>query len=282
MEDPMKKSLYFAVAAALLMASTAAQARGISFNIEGQKIRIEAPRHCISLSCFSVTDNGSSINMKHMNLRSRKASDDVEVASNSPQIAPPASPAPAVQASPAPAPAANTAPPAPPVQQEAAAANNVLSAPAPAADASRERTTSVPSAAPASATSTVPVALKPAPVADAAPPAPPAPPVQQAAAPAATTPLGLWQTQQGNVRVEQCGANLCGYGEKNGKKSNELVLINMKPSSDHSKWAGRIYNPNSGKNYDGTVAMKGPNVLSVQGCILGGAFCGGTTWKRVS
>ena len=46
--------------------------------------------------------------------------------------------------------------------------------------------------------------------------------------------------------------------------------------------AGIIHNPNTGKNYDGTVAMKGPNLLKVQGCIMGGAFCGGTTWKRVS
>jgi uncharacterized protein (DUF2147 family) len=286
----MKKTFYFAAVAALLMASTAAQARGISFNIDGQRIRIAAPRNCMSLSCLSVTDNGSSINMKNMKLRSRKASDDVEVASNAPEVAPPAPPAPAVQAPPAPAPVANTAPPAPP----AAAANNAPPAPAPAADTSRERVTGVVSTPPSRATNAVAeqlaqlkkldsaAASTPATIADAAPPAPPAPPVQQEAAAAATTPLGLWQTQEGNVRVEPCGANICGYGEKNGKKSDELVLINMRPSSDHSTWAGRIHNPNTGKNYDATVAMKGPNQLRVQGCILGGAFCGSTTWKRVS
>ena len=271
----MKKVFYVAAAAALLMASPAAQARGFSFNIDGQKIRIAAPRHCMSLSCLSVTDNGSSINMK--NMKGRKASDDIEVASNAPEAAPPAPPAPAVQAQPAPAPAANTAPPATPL----AAANNVSPATAPSADASRERVAGVPSTPPARATSAVSAAPTPAPIANAAPPAPPAPPVRQEAAAAATTPFGLWQTEEGNVRVEQCGANLCGYGEKEGKKSDELVLINMKPSSDHSEWSGRIHNPNTGKNYDATVAMRGPNLLRVQGCILGGAFCGGTTWKRI-
>ncbi len=251
----MKKAFYVA-AAALLMASTAAQARGISFNIDGQKIRIVAPRHCMSLSCISVTDNGSSINMRTMNGKGRKASDDVEVASNAPQVAP-------------------SAPPAPP----AAVANNAPPTPPPAADASRERATGVTPTPPARATSTV--AAAPTPAANAAPPAPPAPPAQQAAAAAAPTPFGLWQTDEGNVRVEQCGANLCGYGEKDGKKSNELVLINMKPSSDRSKWSGRIHNPNTGKDYEGTVEMRGPNLLRVQGCILGGMFCGGTTWKRV-
>ena len=136
-----------------------------------------------------------------------------------------------------------------------------------------------PAAPPARAASAAPAAPTPAAVANAAPPAPP---VQQQAAAPATTPFGLWQTDEGTVRVEQCGANLCGYGEKDGKKNDELVLINMRPSSDHSQWSGRIHNPNTGKNYDGTVAMKGPNLLKVQGCIMGGAFCGGTTWKRVS
>ena len=260
----MKKAFYVAAAAALLITSTAAQARGISFNLDGQRIRIEAPRHCMSLSCISVTDNGSSFNMKTMNARGRKQSDAVEVASNAPQVA-----------LPAPAPAANTAP----LATSSAVANAALPAPAPSADISRERVTGMPSTAPAPAASTVPAAPAPAVVAAAAPPAPPA---QQAAAADATTPFGLWQTEEGNVRVEQCGANLCGYGEKNGKKSNELILINMKPSSDHGKWAGRIHNPNSGKNYDATVAMKGSNLLNVRGCILGGAFCGGTTWKRIS
>ena len=273
----MKKAFYAAAAVALLMASPAAQARGFSFNIDGQKIRIAAPRNCMSLSCISVSDNGSSIGMKNLNMKRRKTSDDVEVASNAPEVAPPAPPAPAVEAQPAPAPAANTAPSAP-IQ---VAANNAPPAPVPVVEASRERLAATPSTSPARATSTAPAAPAPAPVANAAPPAPPAPPAQKEAAAPATGPFGLWQTQEGNVRVEQCGANLCGYGEKDGKKSDQLVLINMKPSSDHSEWAGRIANPNTGKKYDGTVTMRGPNQLRVQGCILGGALCGGTTWKRV-
>ena len=94
----------------------------------------------------------------------------------------------------------------------------------------------------------------------------------QEAAAAATTPLGLWQTEdnkgnnKGNVRVEQCGANLCGYGETNNRKSKELVLIKMKPSSDNSKWTGRIHDPSSGKDYNSTIAMAGPK--SAQGTGL--------------
>ena len=92
------------------------------------------------------------------------------------------------------------------------------------------------------------------------------------------TPLGVWATEEnkGNVRIEQCGQELCGYAVKTGEK----VLINMKPSD--AKWVGRIHDPDSGNTYDSTMAMKGPNALRVQGCALGGLFCGGQTWSRVS
>jgi len=87
----------------------------------------------------------------------------------------------------------------------------------------------------------------------------------------------VWATEEnkGNVRIEACGSYLCGYGDKSGEK----ILINMKPSDN--KWVGRIHDPDHGGNYDSTIAMKGPNVLRVQGCAFGGLFCGGQTWKRV-
>ncbi|MGY3692002.1 hypothetical protein ACVIGA_002082 [Bradyrhizobium sp. USDA 3240] len=106
---------------------------------------------------------------------------------------------------------------------------------------------------------------------------PQAAPVAVAPAPAPTGPIGVWATEEnkGNVRVEACGDNLCGYSEK----TNERILINMRP--DGSKWSGRIHDPDSGRNYDSTIAMKGPNAMRVQGCAFGGMFCGGQTWKRV-
>ncbi|MES2194013.1 MAG: DUF2147 domain-containing protein [Pseudomonadota bacterium] len=241
----MKK--YFALAA-LLMAATSAQAGGnsISFQIEGHKIRIEAPRNCNSLSCINIsapTISGSSFgNFK--GFKSKNIDDDTDTA-------------------PAPAPAAQaTAPqPAAPVASNAPAAS-----PAPAAPTTVAAVTPAPSAA---------VEASPAPV---APPAIAPPPAPVAAAPTPTTPLGIWATEEnkGNVRIEECGQNLCGYAVKTGKK----ILINMKPQA--SKWTGTIHDPDSGRNYDSTIAMKGTNALRVQGCAFGGMFCGGQTWKRVS
>ena len=267
----MKKTLYLAAAAALLMASPNAHAgNGISFEIGGQKIHIEAARNCSSLSCLSVSNNGSAVNLKNINLKGKKSSDDDDdVATTSAPAR--MQPAPV----PAPLPVASNPPPPPP----APVANNVPppAPPAPASDSdTRERLSGLPTTsevrAPVTTTAAAPVAPAPVEIT--------APPVQQAAPPAAvpTTPLGLWQTadNKGNVRIEPCGANLCGYAEH----TNEKILINMKPSD--SKWVGRIHDPDSGSNYDSTIAMKGPNVLKVQGCAFGGLFCGGQTWKRIS
>jgi uncharacterized protein (DUF2147 family) len=272
MEVPMTKTFFLAAAAALMMASTAAHAgSGTSFEIDGQKFHIEMPSNCSSLSCLSVSKNGSAVNLKDINLKGKKSDGDDDVATTT---APPPPvqqqlTAPAVQP-PAPAPLppiANTAQPAQPAQVADTAAPS-----------SHERLSGLPAQTNnAPARTEAPAQTNQVPVANSAPV------VQQDAA-ASVTPLGLWQTEdnKGNVRIEQCGANLCGYGEKNGEKNNDLVLINMKPSSDNSKWTGRIHNPESDSNYDSTIAMKGPNLLKVQGCALGGVFCGGTTWKRIS
>ena len=100
----------------------------------------------------------------------------------------------------------------------------------------------------------------------------------RAAASDPNSPLGIWATEEnkGNVRIEECGANLCGYSVNTG----ERILINMKPQG--SKWTGRIHDPDSGRNYNSTIALKGTDTLKVQGCAFGGMFCGGQTWKRVS
>ncbi|MBR1088197.1 DUF2147 domain-containing protein [Bradyrhizobium manausense] len=248
------------IAAALFLASTAVAHAGnsISFQIEGQNIRIETPRNCASLDCVTIVAPGLSskpIKLNNINLNGLGSKDDDNTtpSTTSAQPAPPPVQQPPVQQVPAlvTAPAAPAAPPAAPTV-----------AAAPSADTT---TQPAPVAPPAPVTAPAPVATAPAAPA-------PVTPVQ-----AASTPIGVWATEEnkGNVRVEQCGTNLCGYAEK----TNEQILINMKP--DGGKWSGRIHDPNSGRNYDSTIAMKGPNAMRVQGCAFGGMFCGGQTWKRV-
>ncbi len=235
----MKKLI---ILAALLMASPAAYAgNSISFDFEGHHIHVAVPRNCNSLSCLQISG------MSGSNFGFKKHNDDDDYADNSP--------------APAPAPAAAAVAPA------AAPVAAAVSAPA----------TATPVApAPVATAAAAPAAPAPAPVAAPVAPAP----VPAAVAPVSdpNSPLGVWATEEnkGNVRIEQCGLNLCGYAVKTGEK----ILISMKPQG--SKWTGRIHDPDSGSNYDSTIAMKGSNALKVQGCAFGGMFCGGQTWKRVS
>ena len=253
------KKLYFAAATALLLATTSAQAgSGISFQIDGQRVRIESPRGCNSLSCIQIDAPGFKGKLGNIDLKgfgSKDKDDDVS------------DPPPAKTTGTTTAPATATAPVAAPV-----AAAPV--APVAAAPATTNLVAPPPPVASAMTPDSAPVAAAPAPVAATPAPAP------VAAAPVVVTnsPIGVWATEEnkGNVRIEQCGENLCGYAVK----TNEHILINMKPSDN--KWVGRIHDPDSGRNYDSTIAMRGPNGLRVQGCAFGGMFCGGQTWKRVS
>ncbi len=240
------KKLY--ILAALLMATTSAHAGGITLQINGERVRVEAPRKCSGISCIKITSPGytgtlGNIDLKGMGSRS-KSDDDV--------VAAPAAP-------PAPAPAQATAPHPP-----APAATSVTPAPAQTTVAARTE-----AAPPAPLPPPAPVAAAPA-------PAPQPAPVASAAASDPNSPVGVWATEEnkGNVRIEECGANLCGYSVNTGAR----ILINMKPQG--SKWTGRIHDPDSGRNYDSTIALKSSDTLKVQGCAFGGMFCGGQIWKR--
>ncbi|MBR1212532.1 DUF2147 domain-containing protein [Bradyrhizobium sp. JYMT SZCCT0180] len=288
------KKLY--ILAALLLATTSAHAGGFSFQIEGQRVHIHAPRGCASLSCINITAPG----FKGLNSNRDDDDDDVAPAPGRPQISDSKrydddrrynddkrynddrryndDYAPAAGKSRYKGYQAKRYNDddyaAPPPRQDRAPAPDQAAAPAPP---------------PAPAPTTYAAAP---PQADVAPPAPPPaaePPPARYAAPAPApvdappsfdpdSPIGVWATEEnkGNVRIEQCGDNLCGYAVKTGEK----ILINMRPQG--SKWAGRINDPNSGRKYDSTMSMKSNGSLRVQGCAFGGMFCGGQTWKRVS
>jgi uncharacterized protein (DUF2147 family) len=266
----MKKCLAIAV---LLLASTAAQAQ-YTFEYGGRTITIDPDRGTVSIP--GVYDNTGK-----KGKRSRSEDGDLDRAGKkAPQqakTAPQAAPETATPAAPAPAEQATT---------PAAAPAPVAVAPAPAAPATPSRGEPSATTAAVAPADTAAPAASPAPAAVAVPaPAP----QKQAAAPATATPppanspLGVWLTEEkeGKVRIEQCGANLCGYSvDKKSNQNGEQVLINMKPGKD--KWSGRILDPNSGSTYDSTIALKGTDSLRVQGCAFGGMFCGGQTWSRLN
>ena len=251
------------VLAALLMATPSAYAgNSISFQIEGHKIRVHAPRNCSSLSCIQISApslsnssiSGSSLgNFK--GFKSKGSSDDADMAEPAPTTAPTTAPA---RPPPFRPPHRSRRPPSPAPRR-------------PQVPRQPRRRRWRPSRPRHRSPSKHPLPRQRRRSLHRRPPRPPPRPRRR-------TPLGIWATEEnkGNVRIEECGQNLCGYAVKTGKK----ILINMKPQA--SKWTGTIHDPDSGRNYDSTIAMKGTNALRVQGCAFGGMFCGGQTWKRVS
>ncbi|MFY9733898.1 MAG: DUF2147 domain-containing protein, partial [Rhodoplanes sp.] len=113
------------------------------------------------------------------------------------------------------------------------------------------------------------------------------------------SPVGEWLAEdgEGQIRIEECGANLCGYvsaaknpNDKDRKNPDPAlrgrsvvgapVLIDMKPRGD--RWNGRIYNVKNGKTYTANIRLKNANTLRVEGCAFGGLLCGGQDWSRVN
>jgi uncharacterized protein (DUF2147 family) len=263
------------VVAAFLLASTAAQAQ-YTFEYGGRTIHIDPDRGTVSIP--GVYDNSGrrakrSRNDQNTDRQRKQAPQQAKVDPQAPgsesapteQAPAPANPLPEPSAATATiAPADNVNPPSPPATQPAA--------PQPPASA----------AAP-------PIQQEAAPAAKPAPPAvvattAPAPKPPASAVQSANSPLGVWLTEEkeGKIRIEQCGANLCGYSvDAKSDQNGEQVLINMRPGKD-ANWSGRILDPNSGSTYESTIALKGSDILRVQGCAFGGMFCGGQTWTRVN
>jgi uncharacterized protein (DUF2147 family) len=97
------------------------------------------------------------------------------------------------------------------------------------------------------------------------------------------------------IRVSSCGISLCGviawtrepgrdeHNPDRSKRDRSVVgvsiLQGMKPSGA-GRWDGTIYNPQNGKTYTGHLILKSADVLRIEGCVLGGIFCGGEDWRR--
>jgi uncharacterized protein (DUF2147 family) len=116
---------------------------------------------------------------------------------------------------------------------------------------------------------------------------------------ASESPLtGEWAVEEGlaHIRVENCGGRFWGvvaWEKKPGvdrlnpdQSKRRLptlgmpVLLAMKQTRpNHGE--GKIYNSENGKIYSGSITLTSPDVLRVEGCVLG-FLCGGQDWTRVT
>jgi len=118
------------------------------------------------------------------------------------------------------------------------------------------------------------------------------------AAAAVADPAGEWLVKDGNarIRIEPCANGLWGFiswvqepgiDRKNpdpAKRNRPIVgvpiLRSMMPVKPN-RWEGEVYNAESGKMYSASITLVSEDLLKIEGCVLGGLFCGGETWTRV-
>ena len=66
------------------------------------------------------------------------------------------------------------------------------------------------------------------------------------------------------------------------------ILLGMRPAPEPQapdgpprSGADRSTTPTNGQTYEASIKPLGPDVLHLEGCVLGGLFCGGQDWTRV-
>lgn len=112
------------------------------------------------------------------------------------------------------------------------------------------------------------------------------------AAPPGLEANGEWWTPGFNarVRIDACGDNaVCGrivwlWDEKPQGIADKtplvgkLVIDQMKPS-EPGLWAGgRLYNPEDGREYKGSLQLRAGSTLVISGCVL--FICQTQVWRR--
>jgi uncharacterized protein (DUF2147 family) len=124
-----------------------------------------------------------------------------------------------------------------------------------------------------------------------------------AAAPAfAASPLGMWKTpvREGRVELYTCGSALCGKvagsprltADPNAKDTlNSNASLRDRPikglvfltgfNGGPTEWkGGKVYNPEDGKTYSGTITLVNDDTLKLRGCVVF-PLCKTQVWSRV-
>ncbi|MCW2412777.1 MULTISPECIES: DUF2147 domain-containing protein [unclassified Sphingobium] len=107
--------------------------------------------------------------------------------------------------------------------------------------------------------------------------------------------LGIWTNPQRSVQVRahRCGTAMCGTviqaSEKaraDARKGGVDNLIGARLFSGfvpekENVWRGKVFVPDIGKTFSGTITLVNERTLSAQGCLIGRIGCRSQVWTRV-
>lgn len=106
---------------------------------------------------------------------------------------------------------------------------------------------------------------------------------------------GVWRNPQNSVhvRASSCGTGMCGTviwanekAKADARRGGTATLVGMqlfhdfhRESADH--WRGKVFVPDIGKTFSGTVVFLDENTIVGSGCLFGRIACKSQTWSRL-
>lgn len=117
-----------------------------------------------------------------------------------------------------------------------------------------------------------------------------------ASALAADKSFGIWKNPSGSVhvRAEPCGERMCGVvvwandkARADARRGGTAQLIGSPLFRDFQLekpgvWRGRVFVPDIGKTFSGTITVIDDRTLKGEGCLLGRVGCRSQTWTRLA
>lgn len=108
--------------------------------------------------------------------------------------------------------------------------------------------------------------------------------------------FGFWRNPSDSVRirVHPCGRTMCGTvvwasdkAKADALRGGTASLVGNQLFRDFSEeregvWRGRVFVPDIGKTFSGTVTVLDPNRLEGRGCLIGKVGCKSQIWVRVT
>ncbi|QGP79229.1 DUF2147 domain-containing protein [Sphingobium sp. CAP-1] len=107
--------------------------------------------------------------------------------------------------------------------------------------------------------------------------------------------FGIWSNPKGSVhvRAQPCGRNMCGVviwasdkAKADAARGGTAQLVgaalfrDFKPAGTDI-WRGKVFVPDIGKTFSGTITLIDKDHLEGKGCLLGGLGCKSQIWSRI-
>lgn len=106
---------------------------------------------------------------------------------------------------------------------------------------------------------------------------------------------GVWRNPQNSVhvRAQACGERMCGVvvwandkAKADARRGGTDPLVGLTLFRDfkeekEGRWRGKVFVPDIGRTYSGTITVLDSNRLEGKGCLAGGLLCKSQIWTKL-